>query len=188
MTYEVGYVVGSLSQGSINRRLAGALAGLAPQAMRFTEIPIRDLPLYDHDLDPDFPPAARELKRAIEGSDALLFVTPEYNRSIPGALKNAIDWATRPWGANSLDGKPAAVIGASPGLISTAVAQQHLKSILSFTNSPVLAQPEAYIRYTDGLITDNGKVTDEGTEAFLRRYLEAFHSHVSTFKRSHTWT
>ncbi|RSN21125.1 ACP phosphodiesterase [Amycolatopsis sp. WAC 04169] len=188
MTYEVGYVVGSLSRGSINRRLAGALSGLAPQDLRFTEIPIRDLPLYDHDLDPDFPSAARELKRAIEGSDALLFVTPEYNRSIPGALKNAIDWATRPWGSNSLDGKPAAVIGASPGLISTAVAQHHLKSILSFTNSPVLGQPEAYIRYTDGLITDNGKVTDEGTEAFLRRYLEAFHTHISTFSRSHTWT
>ncbi|WP_282448553.1 NADPH-dependent FMN reductase [Amycolatopsis keratiniphila] len=96
MTYEVGYVIGSLSRGSINRRPAGALAGLASRDLRFIEIPIRDLPLYDHEL---------------------LFVTPEYNRSIPGALKNAIDWATRPWGSNSLDGKPAAVIGASPRLI-----------------------------------------------------------------------
>ena len=115
---------------------------------------------------------------AIEGADAILFVTPEYNRSIPGALKNAIDWATRPWGKNSLNSKPVAVIGASPGLISTAVAQQHLKSILAFTNSPLLGQPEAYIHYSEGLINEDGEVTRGTTAEFLNLFLEAFHSHI----------
>ncbi|WP_235883759.1 NADPH-dependent FMN reductase [Saccharopolyspora elongata] len=177
-TYEVGYVVGSLSKQSINRRLATALSTLAPAELRLTEIPIGDLPLYDHELDADFPQVGWDLKRAVEASDAILFVTPEHNRSIPAALKNAIDWATRPWGSNSLDGKPVAVIGASPGKVSTAVAQQHLKNILSFTNSPVLGQPEAYINYSDGLVTEDGKVTSEGTEQFLRQFMEAFSSHI----------
>ncbi|HEX4362087.1 MAG TPA: NADPH-dependent FMN reductase, partial [Pseudonocardia sp.] len=117
-------------------------------------------------------------KAAIEGADAILFVTPEYNRSIPGSLKNAIDWATRPWGKNSLNAKPVAVIGASPGLISTAVAQQHLKSILAFTNSPLLGQPEAYIQFTEGLINDDGEITREATTEFLTLFLEAFHGHI----------
>ena len=110
----------------------------------------------------------------MEAVDALMFVTPEYNRSIPGALKNAIDWGSRPWGKNSFAHKPSAVIGTSPGAISTAVAQQHLRSILSFVNSPELAQPEAYIQYRDGLITDDGEVTDPTTAEFLRTWLGAF--------------
>ncbi len=118
--YTVGYFVGSLSAASINRKLALALIKLAPAELAFTEIPIKDLPLYNYDYDPDYPPAGRALKQAIESVDAVLFVTPEYNRGIPGALKNAIDWASRPWGTNSFTDKPSAVIGGSTGGIGTA--------------------------------------------------------------------
>ena len=118
-TYNVGYFVGSLSSKSINRVLSQAVIRLAPDDLAFTEIPIGDLPLYSPDFDSDFPPEAVALKEAIGGSDAILFVTPEYNRSIPGALKNAIDWGSRPWGKNSFDHIPAAVIGASTGRIGT---------------------------------------------------------------------
>src|SRR5512134_709695 len=121
--YKVGYFVGSLSSTSINRRLAKALVRLASPELEMIEIPIKDLPLYSPDYDADFPPVARALKQSIAGVDALLFVTPEYNRSIPGGLKNAIDWASRPWGQNSFARKPSGVIGASPGAIGTAVAQ-----------------------------------------------------------------
>ena len=124
--YSVGYFIGSLAKGSINRTLAQALIRLAPDDLEFTEIPIRDLPLYNHDCDADYPSEARALKQSIESVDAVLFVTPEYNRAIPGGLKNAIDWASRPWGENSFEGKPSAVIGGSIGAIGTAVAQQNL--------------------------------------------------------------
>ncbi len=113
--YNVGYFVGSLSSTSINRNLAKALIRVAPDELKFTEIPINELPLYSQDYDDNYPPEAVALKKAIDRSDAVLFVTPEYNRSIPGALKNAIDWASRPWGKNSFDHIPAAVIGASTG-------------------------------------------------------------------------
>ena len=149
-TYKVGYFVGSLSSTSINRELSKALIRVAPKDLEFTEIPIGNLPLYSPDYDADFPPEARALKEAIAGSDAILFVTPEYNRSIPGALKNAIDWASRPWGQNSFDQMPAAVIGASIGQIGTAMAQQSLRGVLSFCNARQMTAPEAYIRYSPG--------------------------------------
>ena len=126
-TYKVGYFVGSLSSTSINRVLIRALIRLAPKDLEFAELPIGNLPLYSPDFDNDYPAEAQALKDALASSDAVLFVTPEYNRSIPGALKNAIDWASRPWGQNSFDHMPAAVIGASPGKIGTAVAQQSLR-------------------------------------------------------------
>lgn len=132
MPYKVGYFVGSLSSTSINRILSRTLIRLAPDDLEFTEIPIGDLPLYSPDYDGDYPAAGRALKQAIEASDAILFVTPEYNRAIPGALKNAIDWASRPWGTNSFDHMPTAVIGASIGVIGTAVAQQNLRSVMAF--------------------------------------------------------
>jgi len=177
-TYKVGYLVGSLATGSINRKLANALVRLAPPELSFAEIPIRDLPLYSYDYDADFPPVAQAFKKAISEVDALLFVTPEYNRSIPGGLKNAIDWASRPWGQNSFTRKPSAVIGTSPGSIGTALAQQSLRGVLSFCNSPQMNAPEAYLQFKPGLIGDNGEVTDKTTEEFLRSYMTDFHAFV----------
>ena len=177
-TFTVGYLVGSLAKASINRKLALALTRLAPPQLQLREIPIGDLPLYSYDYDKDYPPAGRALKDAIGASDAILFVTPEYNRSIPGALKNAIDWASRPWGTNSFARKPTAIIGTSPGKIGTAVAQQQLRSVLSFCNSPQMNAPEAYIQFKPGLITAEGEVTDDSTAEFLRNYMSEFHQFI----------
>ena len=174
MSSKVGVFVGSLSRDSINRKLARALERLAPESLELIEIPIAELPLYNRDFDVDYPPAGRAFKEAVERVDALIFVTPEYNRSVPGALKNAIDWGSRPSGTNSFAHKPSGVIGASTGKIGTAVAQQHLRSILSFVNSPEMAQPEAYIQFTKGLITDDGEVTDSSVSGFLTNWLQAF--------------
>ncbi|RLP84053.1 NAD(P)H-dependent oxidoreductase [Mycetocola lacteus] len=177
-TYRIGYIVGSLSANSINRKLALALKALAPANLEFVEVEIKDLPLYNHDLDGAYPAEAVALKDAINASDALLYVTPEYNRSIPGALKNAIDWASRPWGQNSL-GKPSAVVGASIGAVGTAVAQQHLKGILNFSDAALFNQPEVYLQFTEGLITETGEVTNEGTAAFLKAWLEGYAAFVA---------
>ena len=178
-TFTAGYMVGSLARGSINRKLSRALVRLAPSELHLREIPIGELPLYSYDYDADYPPAGRALKDAVAAVDAILFVTPEYNRSIPGALKNAIDWASRPWGTNSFARKPSAVIGTSPGKIGTAVGQQHLRSILAFCNSPLMNAIEAYIEFTPGLITDDGEVTEPTTSEFLANYLQEFHGFVS---------
>jgi chromate reductase len=176
--YKIGYFVGSLSSTSINRQLANALVRLAPKELTMSEIVIRDLPLYSQDYDADYPPVARAFKKAIADVDGVLFVTPEYNRSIPGGLKNAIDWASRPWGQNSFTRKPSGVIGASPGLIGTAVAQQSLRGVLCFCNSPLMNQVEAYIHFTPDLITAEGEVTNEKTAEFLRNYMSEFHAFV----------
>lgn len=178
-TFRVGYFVGSLATASINRLLAKALVRLAPPELSMTEIPFKDLPLYSYDYDADFPPPAKRLKDDLARMDAVLFVTPEYNRSIPGGLKNAIDWASRPYGQNSFARKPSGVIGASPGAIGTAVAQQHLRSLLSFCNSPQMNSPEAYIQFTRGLVTEDGTVTNASTEKFLRDYMIAFQGFVT---------
>src|SRR4051794_7136633 len=177
-TYTAGYFVGSLASGSINRKLARALTRLAPPHLQMREIPIGELPLYSYDYDKDYPAPARALKEAIAAVDAVLFVTPEYNRAIPGGLKNAIDWASRPWGKNSFARKPSAVIGTSPGSIGTAVAQQNLRSVLSFLNSPQMNSPEAYITFKPGLITEDGEVTNPSTEEFLRNYMQEFHAFI----------
>ncbi|WP_240747253.1 NADPH-dependent FMN reductase [Microbacterium sp. K24] len=179
-TYNVGYLVGSISSTSINRRLARALVKLAPQAdLQLTEISISDLPFYSADHDAAIPAEAAEFKKSIEASDAIIVVTPEYNRSVPGVLKNALDTASRPWGQNSFAGKPSAVIGGSIGPIGTAVAQQQLRSILSFLASPELSQPEAYIHMRDGLFTEDGEVTDDSTVEFLVSWLKAVHTHIA---------
>ena len=177
-TYRVGYIIGSLATASINRRLALALVRLAPDGLILAEIPFKDLPLYSYDYDADFPAVAREFKEEIAAVDAVLFVTPEYNRSIPGGLKNAIDWASRPYGKNSFARKPSAVIGTSPGAIGTAVAQQQLRSMLSFCNSPQMNAPEAYIQFKPGLITADGEVTDEATQEFLRNFMTELHAFI----------
>jgi chromate reductase, NAD(P)H dehydrogenase (quinone) len=178
-TYKVGYFVGSLSSKSINRILSKALILLAPDDLEFTEIPISNLPIYSPDFDDDYPAEATALKEAIRRADAVLFVTPEYNRSIPGGLKNAIDWASRPWGQNSFDHIPAAVIGASIGPIGTAVSQQSLRGVLSFCNARQMTAPEAYIRFTPEIFTPNGEVTDDAMAAFLSNFMSEFRTHVA---------
>jgi chromate reductase len=178
-TYKVGYFVGSLAKASINRRLAAALVRLAPPELQMTEIPFKDLPLYSYDYDANYPQVALDFKAAIAAVDATLFVTPEYNRSIPGALKNAIDWASRPYGTNSFARKPSAVIGTSPGKIGTAIAQQHLRSILAFCNSPQMNSIEAYIQFESGLISEDGRVSVDSTAEFLRNYMTQFHGFIA---------
>jgi chromate reductase len=177
-TYRVGYFVGSLSSTSVNRELSKALIRLAPEDLEFTEIPIGNLPLYSPDHDANYPPEAVALKEAIHRSQAILFVTPEYNRSIPGALKNAIDWASRPWGQNAFDHIPVAVIGASIGQIGTALAQQSLRAVLSFCNARQMTASEAYIQFTPELFPGDGEVTDESVKTFLAAYMAEFRDHV----------
>lgn len=178
-TYKVGYFVGSLSSTSINRILSRALIRLAPEDLELVEIPIRDLPLYSQDYDDNFPPEARALKDAIAAVQAVLFITPEFNRSIPGGLKNAIDWASRPWGENSFDHIPAGVIGMSIGSIGTAVAQQSLRAVLSFVNARQMTAPEAYLHYSPEVFADDGEVLVESTEKFLRNFMEEYREHVA---------
>jgi chromate reductase len=174
MTYQIGYLVGSLAKGSINRTLSKALIALAPDVLEFTEIPIGNLPLYSWDFDADFPPEGRALKAAIEGSDGLLIISPEYNRSIPGALKNAIDWGSRPWGQNSFARKPTGIIGASQGGIGTAVMQSSMRAVLSFLDAPQLNAPEAYITFNPDDYGDDGQVHNESTAGFLRHYVDEY--------------
>lgn len=181
MTYTIGYIVGSISSTSINRRLAKALESVAPEGVTLVEIPIKDLPFYSTDLDGDFPQAARDFKQAIADVDGVIIVTPEYSRSIPGVLKNALDWSARPYGEMSFNGKPVAVIGTSGSGIATAAAQQHLKAILSHFNAPTLGQPEGYIQSTPGLFTESGEITDDTTAVFLRSYLDAFTQLISRY-------
>lgn len=174
----VGYFVGSLSSTSINRVLSRALIRVAPDDMEFTEIPIGNLPLYSPDYDSDYLPEARAPKESIAAVDAVLFVTPEYNRSIPGALKNAIDWASRPWGQNSFDHIPAAVIGASIGQIGTAMGQQSLRGVLSFCNARQMTAPEAYVQYSPDVFHDSGEISKDSTREFLTAYMAEFRSYI----------
>ncbi|RIK16733.1 MAG: ACP phosphodiesterase [Acidobacteria bacterium] len=178
MSYQVGYFVGSLSSESINRMLSKALTRVAPDDLEFTEIPIGNLPLYNRDLDGDYPAEARALKQAIADSQAILFVTPEHNRSIPGPLKNAIDWASRSWGQNSFDHVPVAVIGASPSGIGTALSQQSLRGVLSFCNARQMTAPEAYIQFRPEVWSDDGSVSDPDLEKILTDYMQEFRDHV----------
>ncbi|MGY3039412.1 chromate reductase [Rhodanobacter sp. TND4EL1] len=171
---KIGVMVGSLRKGSFNRLLAKAVEKLAPEEFAFSPIRIDDLPLYSQDFDPSYPAVATRLKQDIESVDALLFVTPEYNRSIPGVLKNAIDIASRPWGTNSFAGKPAAVIGTSIGATGTALAQQHLRNVLTYLDMPLLAQPEVFIQFKEGLIAEDGSIENDGTRKFLQGFVDKY--------------
>ncbi len=182
MTQRIGIIIGSISSTSLNRKLAKALIRLAPEGIEITEIPIADLPFYSPDHDADYPAVARAYKDAIAEVDGVIIVTPEYSRSVPGVLKNALDWAARPYGQGSFQGKPTAVIGASGGPISTAAAQQHLRAILLHLNAVVLGQPEGYIQATPGLLTEDGEVTNESTAAFLTSYVEALGGLIARVK------
>lgn len=168
---KIGYIVGSLSSQSINRRLAQALIKLAPANLDFVEIRFNDLPLYSQDHDGDYPPVARAFKDQIAAVDGLLFVTPEFNRSIPGALKNALDWASRPHGQSAFQGQPTTVVGASPGAIGSAIGQRVLRSVLDYFGLPQMTTPEVYIQMKPGLIDDNGDVTVESTRNFLTTFM-----------------
>ncbi|MEO7963840.1 MAG: NADPH-dependent FMN reductase [Gemmatimonadaceae bacterium] len=177
-SFRVGYFVGSLSKDSINRKLSKALILLAPAELSLTEIRFDELPHYNRDHDAEYPPVAQAFKKSLAEVDAILFITPEYNRSIPGVLKNAIDWGSRPWGQNSFARKPCGIIGTSPGKIGTAVAQSHLRSIMAFCNAPLMNSIEAYIQFEKGLISDDGTVTVKDTETFLRGYITEFRDFI----------
>ena len=179
---KIAVFVGSLRKDSINRCLARAVEKLAPSECTFVDVRIDDLPLYSQDFDAAFPPACQRLKKDIETSDAVLFVTPEYNRSIPGVLKNAIDIASRPWGTNSFAGKPGAVIGASAGAAGTSMAQQHLRNVLAFLDVPTLAQPEVFFHFTENSIAADGTISAPGTEKFLQAFVDRYITWVKRFK------
>lgn len=156
--YQIAVVIGSLRKDSFNRKLATAIVRLAPPEFSFNQVQIGDLPLYNQDDDASPVESVKRLKNEIKVAQGLLFVTPEYNRSIPGVLKNALDHASRPYGQNAWVNKPAGVLGASMGAIGTALAQQHLRNILAHLDVPTLGQPEAFIKVTDGLFDEAGNI------------------------------
>jgi chromate reductase, NAD(P)H dehydrogenase (quinone) len=174
MPKNIGYVVGSLRKDSINRKLANALIKLAPADFTFKELRIGDLPLYNQDDDSNQAPQVQRLKSELRAVDAVLFVTPEYNRSIPGVLKNALDHASRPYGQSAWQGKPAGIVGASIGPISTAVAQSHLRGILGYLDMPTLGQPEVYIHVKDGFFDDAGNFASADTRKFLHGWMDKY--------------
>ena len=171
--FKLGIIIGSNRRESINRKLAQALAKLGADAFEAKIIQIDDLPMYNQDLEMPVPAPVARFKAEVEGSDALLFVTPEHSRSLPAVLKNAIDQGSRPWGKNSWTGKVAAVTGASPGAISTAIAQQHLRAVLGDLGL-VLLGGEAYVNYKPDLVDANGDVADESVRTFLKSFIDQF--------------
>jgi chromate reductase, NAD(P)H dehydrogenase (quinone) len=171
---KVAVIVGSVSKGSMNRKFADALARLAKGRLDLTLVEIGDLPLYDYELEAELPAAVKRFKAEVEAADAVLFVTPEYLRSIPAALKNALEWGARPYGHNSFAGKPAGIVGATPGAIGTAVAQSHLRSIAPVLEIALIAQPEIYLTLRPGQIDENGEITDDGLRALLQGWVEKF--------------
>lgn len=178
--YSIAVLVGSLRRESFNKKLATALARLAPAEFRFNTLEIGDLPLYNQDDDAHQAPPVLRLKSEIKAADGLLFVTAEYNRSIPGVLKNAIDHASRPYGQSAFAGKAAGVIGASVGTIGTALAQQHLRNVLAYLDVATLGQPEAFIHATDGLFDADGNI-GVGSREFLQGWMDKY----ADFIRSH---
>jgi chromate reductase len=180
--YRIAVIVGSLRRESLNRRLANAIAKLAPPELSFKQAQIDDLPLYNQDDDGNQSKPVKRLKAEIAGSQGLLFVTAEYNRSIPGVLKNAIDHASRPYGQNSWAGKPAGVLGVSLGAIGTAVAQQHLRNVLAYLDVPTLGQPEAFIQAREGLFDAAGNIgADSKTffQGWMDRYVAWVKKHAT---------
>lgn len=173
-SYRVAVVVGSLRKDSINRKLALALASLAPPSLKLEIAEIGGLPLYNQDDDANPPPPSAAFKQQIQAADAVLFVTPEYNRSVPGVLKNAIDIASRPYGQSAWSGKPAAVVSLSPGAIGGFGANHHLRQSLVFLNMPTLTQPEAYLGGGGDMFDDAGAIKKPDTQAFLQKFMEAF--------------
>jgi len=178
--YDIGVVVGSLRKDSFNRKLATGMARLAPTEFAFKQLEIGDLPLYNQDDDAQPAATVKRLKSAIASSAGLIFVTPEYNRSIPGVLKNALDHASRPYGQNAWAGKPAGVIGVSIGSGGSAMAQQHLRNILVYLDMPTLNQPEAFLHMRDGMFDDQGNIGAASKE-FVQKWMNAYVAWVKRF-------
>jgi chromate reductase len=172
--YDVTVLVGSLRKDSFNRKTAHALAKIAPPSLKLSIVEIGQLTPYNQDLDPNPPQAWIQFRDRLKAADAVLFVTPEYNRSVPGFLKNAIDIASRPYGHSALNGKPGAVVTVSPGAIGGFGANHHLRQSLVFLNVPTMPQPEAYIGGADKLFDAGGKLVNDGTRKFLGQFMEAF--------------
>ncbi|MDX3907842.1 MAG: NADPH-dependent FMN reductase [Pigmentiphaga sp.] len=173
-TYKIGVIIGSLRKDSFNRQLAKAVCALLPSHLQTEEIPIGELPLYNQDLDTALPEPAAKFKQQVESVQGLLFFTPEYNRSYPGVLKNAIDWGSRPAGKSSWARKPAGILGASPSQVGTALAQEHLRMVLSALDIPVLPQPSIFVQYSAGLIDDQGKITNETSAKFIQGFVDRY--------------
>ncbi|MDR7260038.1 chromate reductase [Sphingomonas sp. BE270] len=181
-TLKIAVIVGSLRRDSFNRKLTNALVRLAPADFSFDFVEIGDLPLYNQDDDAAQADSVKRLKSEIADAQGLLFVTPEYNRSIPGVLKNAIDHASRPYGQSVWAGKPAGVIGVSVGAIGTALAQQHLRNILAYLDVPTLGQPEAFIHVTESLFDEDGGIgtaSREFLQGWVDRYVSWVRQHVA---------
>lgn len=178
--YKIAVVIGSIRQDSFNRKLALALAHLAPENFTFEHVRIDNLPQYNQDDDGKQAPEVLKLKSEIAAAQGLLFVTPEYNRSMPGVLKNAIDHASRPYGQSAWAGKPAGVIGVSVGAIGTALAQQHLRNVLAYLDVPTLGQPEAFIQNKEDLFDDKGHIGNEATKQFLQGWVDKYVAWVKT--------
>jgi chromate reductase, NAD(P)H dehydrogenase (quinone) len=172
--YQIAVLIGSLRRDSINRKLANAMFGLAADEFQFNELKIDDLPLYNQDDDQHPADAVRRIKSQIKASQGVIFFTPEYNRSVPGVLKNAIDHASRPYGQSAWDGKPAGVIGASIGAVGTGIAQQHLRGMLGYLNMPTLGQPEAFLHVKDGFFDASGSIASADTKKFLQTWMERY--------------
>ncbi len=171
--YKIAVVTGSLRKDSFNRKMADAIEKLAPSEFTFHKVRIDDLPLYNQDDDTHQAESVKRMKDEIKDAQGLLFITPEYNRSIPGVLKNAIDHASRPPGQNVWGGKPAGILGVSPGVIGTAMAQQHLRNVLSALNVRTLAQPDAFIQAKDGLFDETGGIGPE-SKTFLQKWMDRY--------------
>jgi chromate reductase len=181
MTTKVAVIVGSLRKESVNRQFAQALAKLARPKLDLRIVEIGDLPLYNQDLETELPVAVVRFKQQIASADAVLFVTPEFNRSFSAALKNAIEWGSRPWGRTSWAGKPAAVVGATLGTVGTAAAQSQLRSVVSAVGMALTAQPEIYLNFREGLIVD-GEITDESLVAVLQDWSAKFADWISRLR------
>lgn len=172
--YQIAVIVGSLRKDSFNRKLADALVKLGPGDFSFQQLKIGDLPLYDQDNDANQAESVKRFKSQIKASQGVIFVTPEYNRSLPGVLKNAIDNASRPYGQSAFAGKPAGVLGISVGAIGTSLAQQHLRNVLAYLDMPTLGQPEVFLQAKEGFFDAAGNIGNADTRKFLQGWMDAY--------------
>lgn len=172
--YTIAVFVGSLRKESFNKKLAEALALVGKDIFRFNIVPLDDVPMYNQDMEANFPAPVVRIKKAVAEADGVLLVTPEYNRSIPSVLKNSMDWCSRPYGENSWAGKPAALAGTSPGAVGTAAVQSHLRSVMAILGMIVMGQPEMYLIWNDDYFDAAGHVADEKNKDFLRQFLVRF--------------